>query len=70
MKTNCTKFFPQKSFDGTFFSVANLATGHFLRELFFDGHSSGHAGSNDTGLEFLSCEGAEKKGGQTHTQTE
>jgi hypothetical protein len=41
-----------------------------LAKLFFEGHSSGHTGSNDTGLEFLSCRGAEKKGGQTHTHTQ
>jgi hypothetical protein len=39
-------------------------------EFFFERHSSGHTGSNDTGLEFLLCRGAEKKGGQTHTQTD
>jgi hypothetical protein len=31
----------------------------------FDGHSSGHTGSNDTGLEFLTRRGAEKKGGHS-----
>jgi len=44
-----------------------LAIGQFLGKLFFEGHFSGHTGSNDTGLEFLSCEGVEKKGGHTHT---
>jgi hypothetical protein len=39
-------------------------------KIYFEGHSSGHTGSNDTGLEFLSCRGPEKKGGQTHTQTD
>ncbi len=49
-----------------FFSVGNLATGHFSGKLFFEGYSSGHTGSNDTDLEFLSYS-AEKKGGYTHT---
>jgi hypothetical protein len=44
-----------------------LTTGHFSGKLFIEGHFSGHTGSNDNGLEFLSCEGAEKKGGHTHT---
>ncbi len=61
IKTNCTKFFPFKSISGTFFSVDNLATGHLSGELFFEGHSSGHTESKDTGLEFLSCEGVEKR---------
>jgi hypothetical protein len=43
-----------------------LATGHFSGKLFFEGYSSGHTGSNDTDLEFLSYS-AEKKGGYTHT---
>jgi hypothetical protein len=38
----------------------------FLTKLFFARHFSGHTGSNDTGLEFVSCRGAEKKGGQTN----
>jgi hypothetical protein len=42
-----------------------LSTGHFSGKLFFEGHFSGHTGSNDTGLEFLSCEGWEK--GRSHT---
>ncbi len=74
MKTNYTKFFPLKSIGGTFFSFGNLATGHFSGNFFFffffDGHFSGHTGSNDTGLESLSCRGAEKKGGHTDIQTE
>ncbi len=52
---------------GTFFDFGNLATGYFSGKLFFDGHSSGNAGYNDIGREFLSCEGAEKKGVRTHT---
>jgi hypothetical protein len=44
-----------------------LATGHISGKLFFEGHSSGHTDSNDTGLEFLSRQGAEKKSGHTHT---
>ncbi len=55
-----------KSIGGTLFSVGNLVTGH-LSGNFFDGHSSGHTGSNDTGLEFLSRRGAEKKGGHRYT---
>jgi hypothetical protein len=47
----------KQSIGGTFFSVGNLSTGHFSGKLFFEGHFSGHTGSNDTGLEFLSCEG-------------
>jgi hypothetical protein len=38
----------------------------FGKKNFFERRSSGHTGYNDTGLEFLSCQGAEKKGGQTH----
>jgi hypothetical protein len=38
-----------------------------FRENFFEGHSSGRTGSNDTNLEFLSCERAEKNGGHTPT---
>jgi len=37
-----------------------------FREI-FEGHPLGHSDSNDTGLEFLSCQGAQKKGGHTHT---
>ncbi len=36
-----------------------------FRKLFFEGHSSGQTGFNDTGLEFVSCLRAEKKGGHT-----
>jgi hypothetical protein len=61
IKTNCAKFFPQKSIGGTFFSVSNLVTGHFSRKLFFEEHSSGHTGSNETGLKFLSREGLRKR---------
>ncbi len=43
-----------------------MVTGHFSEKLLFEGHFSGHTGSNDTGFEFLSCEGTEKKGGHTH----
>ncbi len=50
------------------FLLGNLATGHFSGKLFFEGHFSGNTGSNGTGLEFLSCRGSEKKGGQTHRQ--
>ncbi len=39
-----------------------------FREIFFDGHSSGQTGSNDTGLEFKSYVRAEKKGGYTDRQ--
>jgi hypothetical protein len=39
--------------ENSFFS--NLATGHFSGKIFFDGHSSDHNGSNDTGLKFVSC---------------
>ncbi len=43
-----------------------MATGHFSANLFFEGHSSGHTGSNHTGLQFVSCLRAEKKGGHAH----
>jgi hypothetical protein len=41
--------------------------GHWslLGKIIFEGHSSGHTDSNDTSLEFLSCEGLEK--GRSHT---
>jgi hypothetical protein len=68
MKTNYAKFFPLKSIGGTFFSFGNLATGHFSGNFFW--HSSGHTGSNGTGLESLSRRGAEKKSGHTDIQTE
>jgi hypothetical protein len=70
IKTNCAKFFLLKSINGLFYSVGNLTTGHFSEKLLFEGHSSVHTGSNDTGLEFLSYRGAEKKGGQLHRQTD
>ncbi len=69
MKTNCVKFFPWKSIGGTLFTVDNLATGLFSEELLFEGHSSSHTDSNDTGLEFLSRQGSEKKGSHTYIQT-
>ncbi len=46
-----------------------LATVHFPGNIFFEGHSWGHNGSNDIGLEFLSCEVAEKKSVHTHSHT-
>ncbi len=56
------KFFHRKSIGGeAFFANSN---GYFS-EIFFEGHSSGQTGSNDTGLEFVSCLRAEKKGGHT-----
>ncbi len=63
------KFFHRKSIDGVAF-FGNSVTSYFLGKKFFGGHSSGHTASNDTGLDFVSCLGAEKKGGQTdkHTQ--
>ncbi len=67
MNPNCVKFLPLKRISGTFF---NLATGHFSGKLFIEGHTSCHTGYNDIGLEFLLCQGAEKKGGQTHTHTD
>ncbi len=66
MKTNYLKFFQQKSIAGRYFSVGNSTTDHFSGKLFIEGHS-GDAGCNDTGLEFLSCQRGEKKGGHTHT---
>ncbi len=39
-------------------------------KFFSEGHSLGDTGSNDTGLKFVSCRGAEKKGGHTHTDTQ
>ncbi len=41
-----------------------------VRENYFLRHFSGHNDSNDTGLEFLSCEEVEKKDGHTHTHTQ
>ncbi len=49
----------------TFF--ANSVTDHLLANIFFEGTPSGHTESNETGLKFVSCRGAEKKGG--HTQS-
>jgi hypothetical protein len=43
-----------------------LATGHLSGKLFFAGHSSGHTDSNDTGLEYLSCQRLIKRA-VTHT---
>ncbi len=60
-----SKIFPQKSIGSTFFPVGNLATGHFSGKLFFEGHFSGQTGSNETDLEFLLCEGTERKDGHT-----
>ncbi len=52
-----------------YFFVRNSATDYFLMQRFFDRHSSGYTGSNDNGLEFVSCLGAEKKSGQTGKHT-
>ncbi len=49
-----------KSIGGTLFSVGNLVTGH-LSGNSFDGHSSGHTGSNDTGLSFYHVGGPRKR---------
>ncbi len=68
MKTNCAKFFPLKSINCTYFSVGNLATDHFSGKLIFERNSPGYNGSNDIGLEFLSCQRLRKKGGHTHNQ--
>jgi hypothetical protein len=57
------KFFNRKSIGGGAFFTNS--TGYFSGKFFFEGHSSGHTGSNDTGLEFISCLRAEKKGGHT-----
>ncbi len=43
----------------------NINISHLTKN-YFKGHFSGHYGSNDTGLEFVSCREAEKQGGQTH----
>ncbi len=69
MKTNCVKFFPQKSIGGTYFPVGNLATDHFSSKLFLERNSSVYTGSNDTGLKFLSYQRTEKKGRSHHTHT-
>ncbi len=53
------KIFHRKSIGGEAF-FANSSTGYFS-ETFFEGHSSGQTGSNDTGLEFVSCLRAEKR---------
>jgi hypothetical protein len=58
------KFFHRKSIGGVAF-FGNSATRHFSGKIFFDGHSFGHTGSNDTGLEFVSCLGAEEMVGHT-----
>ncbi len=58
------KIFNRKSIGGGAF-FTNSSTGYFSGKFFFEGHSSGHTGSNDTGLEFVSCLRAEKKGGHT-----
>jgi hypothetical protein len=52
------KFFHRKSIGGEAF-FGNSANGHLSGKKFFEGHSSVHNGSNDTGLEFVSCLGAE-----------
>jgi hypothetical protein len=59
------KFFHRKSIGGVAFTSI-YAIGHFSGKFFFERHSSGHTGSNDTGLEFVSCLWAEKKGGHTN----
>ncbi len=58
------KFFHRKSIGSVAF-FGNCATRHFSGKFFFERHSSGHIGSNDTGLEIVSCLGAEKKSGHT-----
>jgi hypothetical protein len=62
------KFFHKKHWWRNLFRL--LCHGHFLAKVFFEGHSSGHTGSNDTGLKFVWCLGADKKGGQTDKQTD
>ncbi len=54
----------------------NYATVHFSAKFFVLGHFSGHTGSNDTSLKFVSCRGAEKRAVRetdrqtdTHTHT-
>ncbi len=54
------KFFHRKSIGGGVF-FANSSTGYFSGKLFFERHSSGQTGSNDNGLEFVSCLRTEKK---------
>ncbi len=51
---------------GAFFAISS--TGYFSGKCFFEGHSSGQTGSNDTSFEFVSCLRAEKKGGHTDRQ--
>jgi hypothetical protein len=66
MNPNCVQFLLLKRISGAFF---NLATGHFSGKIFIEGHSSCHTDYNDIGLEFILCQGVEKKEGQTHTHT-
>ncbi len=54
-------FFHRESIGGGVF-FANSSTGYF-----FERHSSGQTGSNDIGLEFVSCLGTEK---MSHRQTD
>jgi hypothetical protein len=52
------------------FTEGNLAIGHFEGIFFSKVSTSGHKGSIETGLMFLSCPGAEPISGHTHTQTD
>jgi hypothetical protein len=48
--------------------LGNLVTGHFSGKFFSKVSTSGHAGSNDTGLNVLSCPGAEPVKVKTNKQ--
>jgi hypothetical protein len=55
---------------GETFVFGNFATGHLSGIFFFKVSTSGHKGSIDTGLIFLSCPGAEPISGHTNKQTD
>ena len=53
------QFFPIEKHWWRSFYFGNLATGHFSGKFFSKVSGSGHAESNDTGLNSLACPGAE-----------
>jgi hypothetical protein len=69
-KFNFKNFKISKSIDGVTFFFDNSSTGHFSVKIFSDSAPLGHLRSNDTGVKFLSCPGAESIKGQTNTHTE
>jgi hypothetical protein len=62
------KFFHRKSIGGEAF-FGNSATGHFSGKGFFERHSSGHSGSNDTVSSLYNVWGL-RKWAVTHTHFE